>query len=171
MKTQAHIDPRFLELFVEHMDYVGRTLRRLGCQVHELDDACQEVFLVVHRRLSSYDPSRPVRPWLFGIARLVVLEQRRKHARRVSTAAEVDGRASDPGYRALESADLVYAALAKLDEPLRVVLVLRDLEGVAPAEAAEQLGLPIDTFYGRLRRARDEFRRAVTRLQRGHRDG
>ena len=60
-------------------------MRRLGVRPAELDDLCQEVFAVVFRRLSDYDPSRPIEPWLFGIAYRVMLDHHRKR----STHAEV----------------------------------------------------------------------------------
>ena len=164
--TRPQPDDAFLALFEEHFDYVCRTLRRLGCAASDLEDLAQEVFLAVYRGRDRYDPSRPMRPWLFGIARNVARAHRRRK-RPESPLVDRDGRKSDPGYRAFESADLVYAALATLDEPLREVLVLRDLEQLPPDRVAERLGLPVATVFDRLRRARDAFRRAARRLHGG----
>jgi RNA polymerase sigma-70 factor (ECF subfamily) len=58
----------FDSLFDAELDYVWNALRRLGVREADLDDEVNEVFLRVHRQLAQYDPSRPVRPWLFAFA-------------------------------------------------------------------------------------------------------
>ena len=54
--------------FDAELDYVWNALRRLGVREADLDDEVNEVFLRVHRQLAQYDPSRPIRPWLFAFA-------------------------------------------------------------------------------------------------------
>ena len=70
--------------FRGELEYVQRTLRRLGTDRSEVDDLAQEVFLVLHRRWSEYDASRPLRPYLFGIAVRIALANRRKRVREVA---------------------------------------------------------------------------------------
>src|SRR5436190_679231 len=57
-----------VEAFHRELDYLHETLRRLGAREHELEDLAHEVFLKLHRSWPTYDPSRPLRPHLFGIA-------------------------------------------------------------------------------------------------------
>ena len=60
-------------------------LRRLGVHPNDVEDVGHDVFIVVHRHLASYDPSRPLRPWLFGICVRTVADHRRlaRHRREV----------------------------------------------------------------------------------------
>src|SRR5262245_41974643 len=59
------------KIFAEHADFVWRSLRRLGVPTADVDDALQEVFLVVHRRLDGYEDRGLMRAWLFSISRQV----------------------------------------------------------------------------------------------------
>jgi DNA-directed RNA polymerase specialized sigma24 family protein len=70
--------PRLLEAEV---DYVYQTLQRCGASAAEIEDLVQEVFVVLLRRRASYDPSRPLRPWIAGVAFKAVLEWRRRNWR------------------------------------------------------------------------------------------
>lgn len=67
----------FRKLFDAEVAYVWKTLRRLGVRPSDIDDVSSEVWLVVHRRLDGYDSSKPIRPWLFGIAFRVAAAERR----------------------------------------------------------------------------------------------
>jgi len=64
-------------LYKQEFGYAWRTLRRLGVRENDLPDLAHDLFIVVFRNLSDYDSSRPVRPWLFGIAFRVVSDYRR----------------------------------------------------------------------------------------------
>ena len=69
------------EVFREHHTYVWRSLRRLGLSEAEVDDAVQDVFLVVHERLPEFEFRASLRTWLFRIAMNVAMSHRRRHAR------------------------------------------------------------------------------------------
>ena len=71
-------------VFHAECDYVARTLRRLGIREADLEDLTHDVFVTFHRKLHQYDPSRPVRPWLFGIAFRLASEHRRRAVRRTA---------------------------------------------------------------------------------------
>ena len=70
----------FRQIYEAELGYVYTSLRRLGVKVRHLEDLTHDVFLVVHRKLDDYDSSRPLRPWLFGIAYRVALDHKRKFA-------------------------------------------------------------------------------------------
>lgn len=147
-----------------------RTLRRLGVRPEDIEDEVHEVFLVLDRKWSEYDPSRPLRPYLFGIAFRVVASQKRRQQRELPTAFEdFPGSAPRPD-EALEGADarkLVLRALSRVPLPRRAVLVMHDIDEVPMREIAERLSLPLFTGYSRLRKARREFEAAVRALQKG----
>src|SRR5262245_39607962 len=59
---------RFEEVYDEHIDFVWRSLRLLGVADAQLDDAIQDVFVVVHRKLDTFEGRASIRTWIFGIA-------------------------------------------------------------------------------------------------------
>lgn len=158
----------FQRIYREELGYVWNTLRRLGVFEKDLADAAHDVFVVVHRKLPDYDPTRPLRPWLFGIAYRVALDAKRKaHVTREAARPHVEGVAdvvpADDRVAAREAKALVRVGLDALDTDRRAVLVLHDLEGHPIPTCAEILGVPVNTLYSRLRLARQDFTAAVRR--------
>jgi RNA polymerase sigma-70 factor (ECF subfamily) len=151
---------RLEEIYEEEFENVWRSLRRLGVPEANLEDAVQEVFVAAHARLHTFDRSRPIRPWLFGIAVRVAAEMRRgaRRARWRSqlTDALVDPHPSGPeeAVAARQAQALVDRALATLDFDQRVVIVMHDLENMTAPAIAESLSVPLNTIYSRLRLAR-----------------
>ena len=163
----------FVALYRAHFGFVWRILRRLGVPDEQLDDAAQEVFLVLHRRVTGLAPEVSLRSWLFGTARRVAADMRRgkhRHERRLQALAVVEGDrpGERPGEQA-EAADFVQRFLAGLDADRRMVFVLADLEGMTAPEIAEALEVKLNTVYSRLRTARAEFERAVVEDARAER--
>ncbi len=158
------------QLFSEaNVRLVLRTLLRLGAPAKEVEDLGQEVFLVVHKRAREFDSSRRVEPWLYGIARNVM----RAHWRKVAQAREELGTSGDVAGEELameavepgsDEVGQLRQAVSRLPEPLLDVLMLRDFMGMTLVEAAEELSIPTDTAKDRLRRARDEVKRHVAKL-------
>lgn len=156
----------FAALYDAHVGFVWRNLRRLGVPEANLDDATQDVFLVLHRRMNDLPPDG-ARGWIFGITRRVAADHRRLGRRRTTVALE-PGR--EPAYAGeadvarADAARLVHAALAALSPDQRDVLVLIDLEQMPAPEASVALGVGLNTVYSRLRLARAAFERHVMRL-------
>lgn len=145
-------------VYEREFDYVWRSLGRLGVPEADLADAVHEVFLVLHRKWAEIDPNRPIRPWLFGVARRVAAGMGRK---RREVLDEVDAAAEpvDPARQ------LLWAALASLDDDRRLVVILHDLEGHSAPEVAELVEAPVNTVYSRLRLARADLAAAVAKLR------
>lgn len=157
----------FDDIYESQLDYVWHTLRRLGAPERDREDLAHDVFVVVHRRLASYDPSRSLRAWLFGIAYRVLSDYRRsaRVRREVVTDAEPPASLGGPErIRAREDRALVLAALAELELVRRAVFVMHELDGMTIPEIAEVIDAPRNTLYSHLRRARREFAAAVRRL-------
>jgi RNA polymerase sigma-70 factor (ECF subfamily) len=155
---------RLSGIYREQIAFVWRILRRLGVPPEALEDAAQDVFLVVHRRWDAYDPHVPIRSWLFGITRRVAADTRKRlqrmHARNDMRAdAERLSDAVDSAARA-EASDFVARFLAGLDEDKRMVFVLADIEGLTAPEIGAALGVNLNTIYARLRAARLRFQAA-----------
>ena len=150
----------FDAIYEHDLDYVWRTLGRFGVLPADLEDAAHEVFVILHRRLAELDPERPVRPWLFGVARRVASDMRAKRREvPISNEAVVH---HDPK---LAERDLVWRALDALDDDRRTIVILHDLEGHTGAEIAEMLEIPVNTVHSRLRLGRQDFIATVSKLR------
>jgi len=151
----------------EHFKTTWRLLRRLGVAVAQLDDAAQDVFVIVHRKLGDFDARAPLRSWIFAIAVRVASEYRRRAVRR--RTEELDDGLPDgsPGPLRLselqESVRLLHDVLGELDETKRAVFVLSELEELSVPEIASVLGVNLNTVYSRLRSARKHFDAALSR--------
>ncbi|MFT3768138.1 MAG: sigma-70 family RNA polymerase sigma factor [Minicystis sp.] len=169
--------PRFRAIFEAEFSYVFNTLYRLGVRRADLEDLTHEVFVTVHRLLPAYDPARPLRPWLFGIAFRVASDHRRRarFTREVprEQAADVasDAPGADDQLAAEQARRLVIEALAEIDLDRRAVLVMHDIDGCPMPEIAHALSIPLNTAYSRLRLGREQLKAAVKRirLRRGER--
>lgn len=163
-------EARLRALFDTQLDFVWRSLRRLGVPELTVDDATQEVFLVVSRRLGEIEPGRE-RSFLFATALRVASTARRSAARRgVHDDAEVEQLVDHaPGPEELadrkRARDVLDRVLAALDLDLRAVFVLYELEEMTMAEIAVTLDLPPGTVASRLRRAREAFEAAAAALR------
>ena len=160
-------DEACLAAFQKELDYVYRTLRRLGTSPSEVEDLAQEVFLVLCRCWSEYDQKRPLRPFLFGISFRIAAAYERKRSREVPFGI-VDVGDSCPGPdEALDSKQarsLVLAALDRIPLARRAVLVMHDIDGVPMREVASALKVPLFTVYSRRRKARRELESFIRRL-------
>ena len=162
--------PSFRDVFDSESSYVWNTLQRLGVQTRDLEDVTHDVMLAVHRRLADFDASRPLRPWIFGIALRVAMRYRdlARH-RRELMGLEVEAVDETPGPEeqlvTAQARGLVMEALDALDMDRRAVLVMHDIDGHGIPEVAESLDIPLNTAYSRLRRAREQFKGAVKRIR------
>jgi len=158
-------DEACLEAYQRELDYLLRTLQRLGVASTDLEDLAHEVFLALRGSWQAYDAARPFKPYLFGIAFRVASSHRRRHWREV-LFGEVDGPDLAPAPdRALESAEArarVLAALQHIPLARRVVLIMHELDEVAMRDVAATLRIPLFTAYSRLRKARRELEAALT---------
>ena len=156
----------FDALYRQQLGFVWRMLRYHGVPDATIEDAVQEVFLVVHRRWADWDHDRSPRSWLFGVVRRVAAAQRRsvsRHQRRLHAISipEPTPALDEHAVRRRELEDL-QRALAQLDEQLATVFVLAEVEGLSGPEIAELLGAKLNTVYWRLRTARAQITAAMT---------
>jgi RNA polymerase sigma-70 factor (ECF subfamily) len=164
---------RLTELLRAHYTSVWRTLRRLGVSEAHADDAAQEVFIVLSRRLSDVRDGSE-RTFLLSCAVRVAANHRRAwYARHevVDDHALATERDPQPGAEQLldikqlrETLDLV---LGTWPEELRTVFVLFELEGLSVPEIARMTETKLGTVASRLRRSRELFQAAAKRLRAG----
>jgi RNA polymerase sigma-70 factor, ECF subfamily len=159
----------FEAVYDAEWNHVWKLLQRLGVPEEDLPDLTQEVFVLAFRAWDRCDFSRPIRPWLFGIAYRVMLGFRRlvRHSREVSNdrvVAPALGISSEDAVAQAERRQLFLDALEGMNLDRRAVLVLHEIEGYSAPEIAETLGEPLNTVYSRLRTARQELAEALRHL-------
>ncbi|HEY5950450.1 MAG TPA: RNA polymerase sigma factor [Kofleriaceae bacterium] len=154
--------PAFDDVYAAHFAFVWRVLRTFGVPEAALEDAAQDVFVVVHRRLPEWEGRAQITTWLFAIARRVAQAQRRKDGRTDPLEQEPVG-ASDTfaAFSRAQAAATVMAILDTMDEDKRIVFALVELEQLSVPEVARMLDLNLNTAYSRLRLARHAFELAV----------
>lgn len=168
VSREKSMDGACLEAFRGEFDYLCRSLRRLGAQQADVPDLAQEVFLALRKNWPTYDSTRPLRPYLFGIAfRIVSVYQRRRRREVRLELVEVEDVSPRPDQtlQAKQARNLVLAALDRVPGPRRAVLVMHDIDEIPMHDVGAVLGIPMFTAYSRLRKARREFEAAVRRLQ------
>lgn len=154
--------PSFDEVYASHFAYVWRVLRTLGVSPAALEDAAQDVFVVVHRRLPAFEQRAAITTWLFAIARRVASAYRRKDGRTEPLADDpVGGADTFAALSRAQAATTVMAILDTMDEDKRIVFALVELEQLSVPEVARMLDLNLNTAYSRLRLARQAFELAV----------
>ena len=160
------------EIYAAYFKGVWRNLRRLGVPDALLDDAVQDVFLVVHRRHAEFERRSLLKTWIFGIVLHVAKDYRRaarRHAARVAGYAQEVTEASN-GQGPAETAELreasrlLHAILERMRYEERVVFVLVELEEMTVRDAAAACAVSLATCQRRLHRARASFDAALNRL-------
>jgi RNA polymerase sigma-70 factor (ECF subfamily) len=153
--TRADFDA----LYRAHVQFVWRSLRRLGVREAALDDATQEVFVVVHRRFAEFRPGPSEKAWLFAIAHRVASDQRRWMRRKgnlvpIPEGTVAEGSSPFDGAQKREASDWLLAFLDQLDEPRRDAFILSELEQMTFAEVAATLEINVNTIASRVASAR-----------------
>jgi len=165
-------DTKAFEILV--MTYQHRVfsiaLRMLGSRA-EAEDIAQDTFLRAHRAIGDFRGEARLGTWLYGIASRLCLNRLASAPRRLERADDaallrLPAPAADAA-GALERGELAAAlqeAIAELPEERRIVVVLRDLEGLSYEDIAATLGLELGTVRSRLHRARNDLKAKLERF-------
>jgi RNA polymerase sigma-70 factor (ECF subfamily) len=167
---------RFYASYRRELAFVARTLRFFGVPHAEVDDAVQEVFLVLHLRWHDLDANVPLRTWLHGVVRRVSGNHRRARSRRrtepLDTAVEdrampalTDTRNPLPDelFAAKQGLQRLQLIVDRLPPARRAVYLLTELEEMTAAEIARRVQRPRNTVSSQLRAARLEVRELLAR--------
>jgi RNA polymerase sigma-70 factor (ECF subfamily) len=162
------VKPTFQEVFHAHGRYVVRVLRHLGVREADVPDACQEVFTVVHRRLSSLESEAALPSWIYAIAWRVARDCRRRRRRKPEdlSATIPETLAADDSEELVhrrQQREMLVSILDQLDEGRREIFVLYELGELTMAEIAGIVGCPLQTAYARLHAARKDIEEIVRR--------
>ncbi|MDF3065443.1 MAG: ECF-family polymerase sigma factor [Polyangiaceae bacterium] len=163
----------FEELYERWFADVSRWVRALGAREADRDDLVQDVFLVVHRRLSDFD-GHNVAGWLYQIARRKVRDHRR-----LLWVKQLFGNTSVPLVDATLSTDrsplreletkqkreLLEELLGKLNPDQRAAFTLFEIEGNSGEEIAAIQCVPINTVWARIHKARKKLQEQAERVE------
>jgi RNA polymerase sigma-70 factor, ECF subfamily len=166
------VTPTFEAVYQAHVDDVWRATRRLGVDDASREDVVQEVFLVVHHKLASFERRASLRTWLYAITLHVVRNHRRSRRRKpldvgegaaiaLENAPISDRQRPDVLAERHQASVTLHDLLEQLPETLRETLVMSELEGMTGPEIAEVAGIKLATAYGRIRTARGRFDAAL----------
>lgn len=169
--VRAVTPPAFDDVYDSNFEFAWRNLRRLGVQEADVDDAVQDVFVVVHRRLTDFEGRSTVKTWLYGIVIRVAADYRRSKKRKGPAEALSDSLqdhendAPDEAAARRQAIGILDRILSELDEDKRETFVLAEIEQLSAPEISEILGLKLNTVYSRLRAARQSFEQALRRFR------
>ena len=166
----AEVDVETLDVatvFRQHGRDIQRWAARLGGPLVDAEDVAQDVLAVVNRRLGEFRPGAKLTTWLYKITHnIATTRRRRERLRRWLRGFPLDYARDLPAggpsviddMEGRQAAAEVYAALDRLDEKYRSVVILFELEGLSGEEIAALTGTPIATVWIRLHRGRQRFR-------------
>lgn len=164
----------FRTIYDAWFEDVSRWIRAFGGLEADRDDIAQEVFLVVRRRLDSFDGVNPA-GWLYRITRRQVRDFRRrawvKHIfnRRRSDEPDIlphGGASPSAALEQKEQQRILHTLLQKMNEERRCAFVLFEIDGLSGEEIARIQSVPLNTVWTRLHHARKEFFALAARYQR-----
>lgn len=164
---QSALGHEFAQLYREQFEFVWRMLLHFGVTAVGVEDAVQDVFLVVHRRWGDLHAHVSARAWLYGISRRVAADHRRKRARHERKLDALPRLGPGDLERDVAERQLVTAlegALAELEPARREVFVLAEIEGMTAREIADALGANPNTVSSRLRAARIHVSEVLARV-------
>jgi RNA polymerase sigma-70 factor, ECF subfamily len=163
--------PRFREVYEQNVEMVWRYATFHGVPPMSLDDVVQEVFIVVHGRMETFEGRSSLRSWVMGVAHNVVRDYVRKRANRPAgdhLESDQQIQAADDGpAEAIEkkrAALLLDEILSKMNDEQREVFILSEIEQLSAPEISRALEVNENTVRTRLRAARQEFEAAIVRL-------
>jgi RNA polymerase sigma-70 factor, ECF subfamily len=151
----------FAELVTRYQTAVYNLAYRMLGDAGEAEDAAQEVFLRIYRRLATYDADHRFSTWVLSIASHYCIDLlRRKRPwlvplENISNWMRARTRGPEAAALAVEQQDIVRGLLAKLPEHYRLVLLLRYWHDLGYEEIAQVVDLPVSTIKARLHRARN----------------
>jgi RNA polymerase sigma-70 factor (ECF subfamily) len=169
----AAAELRVEDVYRDHFGFVWRSLRHLGVAESDVEDGVQDVFVIIHARLATFEHRARITTWIYGICIHVAQARRRRaHVRRELPTApenmpvdETQLTRADEAYERREAEDLLDDILDTLPIEQRAVFTLFELEGRTCEDIAQLCAIPIGTVYSRLRLSREAFKRASARIE------
>lgn len=164
----------FGTLVLRYQDRLHNTLLRVLGNHHDAHEILQEAFLQAYRKLDTYRGNAQFYTWMYRVALNLACSHRRKQKGGMSSVEQMRERAGEElvadesppeqGMIRQERAEQVQAALMRISEEHREILVLREIEECSYDTIAEILKLPVGTVRSRLFRARMQLKQELEEL-------
>ena len=159
----------FEKLVFKYQDRVYNLCRYMLGNESDAEDAAQDVFIKIYKNLGHFKPSPYLASWVYRIAVNTCIDYRRKPFHESLNRTSGDGSeyiieevSKDPGperfFESKQTGQAVIRALSRLSNKLRVVIVLKEVEGLSYEEISETLDISLGTVKSRISRAREELR-------------
>ncbi len=165
------IEDTFRPFYEQHFAFVWKSLRRLGIAERDCSDVTQDVFMIVHRNLSTLLPSVKPTTWMFGICLRVASDYRRRAVNRYEVLGDkgvpepFDPPTAGEAVERKQAVTMLERMLESMPLEQRAVFVAFELSGLQCTEIAEAFELPLGTVYSRLRLGREHLQRFVERTK------
>jgi len=161
----------FEEMVIAHQHRVFAVAARMLGNAAEAEEVAQEAFLRAYRGVASFRGEAKLSTWLYGITSRLCLNRLAAGERRLIRQGEevldrLAGAGADPSMEVERSEveQALHRAIAELPEDRRIVVVLRDIEGLSYEEIAAALDLELGTVRSRLSRARTDLKDKLERF-------
>jgi RNA polymerase sigma-70 factor (ECF subfamily) len=154
------------QIFAVHAPFLWRILRRLGVRKQDIEDVCQDVLIVVYRKLADFQGHGSMRTWLYSICVRTASDYRRRaHFRRERPMEELPEKSvparQEQHVERREALDWLDSILDRMDDEKRAVFVLYEIEELPMSEIVNILACPLQTAYSRLHAARRHVEAAI----------
>lgn len=166
-KAQKGNRDAFSVLFEKYKDYVWNVVYRMTYNFDESEDIAQDVFITAWNKLSTFRTDSAFSTWLYRITVNKTLNRIRSRHNNQSLsdetlAAQVDTQVymrqnPETAVDELETEQILANLLNRMDPDRRLVVILRELEGLTYEEIAEITGTPVGTVRSRISRGRKEL--------------
>jgi RNA polymerase sigma-70 factor (ECF subfamily) len=171
---QTEITPEIFETeAMDHMNDLYRTALRLTRKQSDAEDLVQETFMQAWKSFENYELGTNCRAWLYKI----MFNKYDHHRRKLYTQAKYMQEADDFVFQSAAYSEPipefltdqeVIAALDKLPEHYRSVVLLADVQDFDYKEVADILNIPIGTVMSRLNRARTQLKKSLAKVAFGY---
>ncbi len=163
----------FVEQVREHHASLRGFVRSLGVNPLWVDDVAQEAFIVAYNRLDEFDQERDFGAWLRGIARNLVINERRKDARRkrilsdnltdvlLATSSVPEDEAEELGDRGLAKVNALRECIQELPEKSLALVQAKYEENASAQDIADNLGMNPPAVRKALERLRTSLRKCM----------
>ena len=163
MAAAQNGDERAYQMLLETVQpMVFRYARRRLRSDEAAEDVSQDVLLTVHRVRHTYEPGRPLEPWLFSIARTRLIDHLRKERRIGASEVLMDVLPEVAEMPSETTARAVFEILEKLPLAQREAFAMLKLEGLTTEQAAERAGVTVSALKVRAHRAYAAIKKAFS---------
>ncbi|MEW6108039.1 MAG: sigma-70 family RNA polymerase sigma factor [Nitrospirota bacterium] len=165
----------FEQLVLKYEDKIYNLCRHMLGNAHDAEDAAQDVFLKAYQNLNKFRPEASLHTWLYRIAVNTCIDYRRKpffeslfksskEGDEFVEELPADSPSPDRLYESKQISNAIQLALGRLSERLRMVILLKEIEGLSYEEIADVLDVSIGTVKSRISRAREELKKLLKKF-------